>query len=406
MAETAPILTGLKVLDLASFIAGPAAATILGDFGAEVIKIEPPTGDPYRGLSSLPGMPNSKTPYHWQLDNRNKRGLVLDLKTDAGREVLDRLLPETDVLVCNFMPAVRQRLRLAYEDVVALNPRLIYAVITGYGETGEEADKPGFDSSALWARSGLMDFVKPDPVGVPARSAPGQGDHPTAVSLFAAIMLALYQRQCTGRGMQVDTSLLANGLWSNGYLAQAALCGADVPTRPKRNIFPNALTNHYQCRGGHWFILSMVNEDREWQRFCQAIERPELFADPRFREKPVRHDNSHPLIEILDGVFGEKEWPVWRDILDRHRITFASVAHMADLKVDRQLLASGTVVPCDSLGGDGEHTIDSPLWTRGAQKQPAGKAPALGEHSAAILQELGYGEAHIDALRRDGVIGD
>ncbi len=405
MSDRGLVFSGLKVLDLASFIAGPAAATILGDFGADVIKIEAPGGDPYRQLQFAPGMPRSDVDYHWQVDNRNKRGLVLDLKQREGRAVLDRLLVDTDVVVSNFMPAIRQRLKLAYQDVRAVNPKIIYAVITGYGEVGPEADKPGFDSSALWARSGLMDLVRPDPDGAPARSAPGMGDHPTAVSLFAAIATALYQREKTGEGMQVDTSLLANGLWSNAYYAQAALCGSEVPTRPVREKFPNAMTNHFQCKDGHWFILSMVNEDRQWEGFCQAIERPDLLQDPRFAEKTERHANSVALIEVLDQVFPQKNWPEWRKILDHHRITFGPISRMAELPKDEQMIISGALVPTQSMGPGTSHAIDSPLWLRGQDKCSDGKAPALGEHCHDILTGLGFDQAEIDGLREKGVLG-
>ncbi len=405
MSATGSVFTGLKVLDLASFIAGPAAATILGDFGADVIKIEAPGGDPYRALSDLPGMPRVGADYHWALDNRNKRGLMLDLRSDAGREVLDLLLADTDVVVTNFMPGVRKRLRLAYEDVKAVNPKIIYAVITGYGETGAEADKPGFDSSALWARSGLMDYVKPDPAGPPARSAPGQGDHPTAVSLFAAIVTALYHRERTGEGQQVDTSLLANGLWSHGYLMQAALCGVEVPRRPPRDRFFNALTNNYVSRDGHWFILSMVNEEREWDSLCGAIERPDLARDPRFATRADRHANPKALIEELDAAFRAKGWADWQRILDAARITFADITTLEQVPDDMQAIDSGALMPFDGLGDKASHTIDSPLWLRGAAKVTPRRAPTLAEHEHEILQGLGLDADRISELRDAGAFG-
>ena len=405
MADGELVFSGLKVLDLASFIAGPAAATILGDFGADVIKIEAPGGDPYRALDKAPGMPVADIDYHWQLDNRNKRSLMLNLRDPDGRAVLDKLLVDTDVVVTNFVPAIRQRLGIGYEDVAKINPRIIYAVITGYGENGAEADKPGFDSSALWARSGLMDVVKPDPEGAPARSAPGQGDHPTAVSLFAAIATALYQRERSGKGMQVDTSLLANGIWSNAYFAQAALCGSEIPRRPHRDRFPNAMTNHFKCRDGHWFILSMVNEDKQWDAFCQAVGRPELRTDPRFAVKTDRHANSVALIEILDDVFMQKDWTEWQKVLDEYRITFGVISRMSDLSDDRQLIDSGTIVPGEGLGGKDRHAIDSPLWLRGFPKRPAGPAPTIGQHHIDILTEAGLSEAEIKALKAKGAVG-
>src|ERR1700680_1741596 len=205
------VFDGLKVIDCASFIAGPAAATVLSDFGAEVIKIEPPgAGDPYRLLPKLPGYPLSPHNFAWLLEGRNKRSLALDLAKPDGREVLYRLAAEADVFITNFSPSVRKRLGITYEDIKPGNARLIYASFTGYGETGAEADKPGFDSNAYWARSGLMDMVRSEASATPARSVPGMGDHPSAMALYAAIVTALYRRERTGRGAEVGSSLLAN----------------------------------------------------------------------------------------------------------------------------------------------------------------------------------------------------
>src|SRR5437588_589879 len=182
------IFEGLTVLDCASFIAAPAAATILADFGADVIKIEPPAGDPFRHLPQLPGNPRSEHNWAWILESRNKQGLALDLGKAEGRAVLYRMVPRADVFITNFPPAVRKRLGINYKEIAPLNPLLIYASFTGYGENGREANKPGFDSNAWWARSGMMDLVRPDHCGPPARSLPGMGDHPSALALFGAIV--------------------------------------------------------------------------------------------------------------------------------------------------------------------------------------------------------------------------
>src|SRR6202047_4001979 len=201
------IFEGLKVLDCASFIAAPAAATVLSDFGAEVIKIEPPgSGDPYRNLPNLPGYPISRHNFAWLLESRNKRSLALDLSRPEGKAVLYRLVAEPDVFITNSPPGVRQRLGIAYEELKPLNARLVYASFTGYGEKGEEANKPGFDSNAYWARSGLMDLLRADQSTTPARSVPGMGDHPCAMALYGAIVTALYKRERTGEGSHVSSS--------------------------------------------------------------------------------------------------------------------------------------------------------------------------------------------------------
>ncbi len=207
------VFDGLKVIDCASFIAGPAAATVMSDFGAEVIKIEPPgAGDPYRRRAQPPIGPGLASNPGFVLDGRNKRSLALDLRQTAGQEVLRRLVAQADVFITNYPPPVRRRLGITYEELAPLNPRLIYASFTGYGETGPEADKPGFDATAWWARSGLMHLVRAGEEAAPARSLPGMGDHPSAMGTYGAIVTALYQRERTGKGAYVGSSLLANGL--------------------------------------------------------------------------------------------------------------------------------------------------------------------------------------------------
>ena len=222
------ILSGLRVIDCGTYIAGPAAAVVMSDFGADVIKIErPPHGDPYRYLPLVPGMPIGNTDYCWILDGRNKRSLALNLGTPEGRDILIKLVESADVFITNYQPDLTRKFRLTWDDLRPLNDRLIYAYVTGYGELGEGAGQPGYDSTAYWARSGLMSTMRyagNDPVQSPA----GFGDHPTSMALFAGIMMALYERERTGRGTKVSTSLMANGAWSNACQIQAAMCGATL----------------------------------------------------------------------------------------------------------------------------------------------------------------------------------
>ena len=223
----AGILSGLRVIECSTYIAGPAAATILSDFGADVIKIErPPYGDPYRYLGQVAGMPVSDQNYCWILDDRNKRSVALDLNDAESRQALVKLIAAADIFITNYQPQLLRKFKLEYADLAAMNPRLIYASITGYGENGDDAEKPGYDATAYWARSGLM-FGMHNGDAEPVQSPAGFGDHPTSVTLFAGVVLALYRRQLTGAGSKVSTSLMANGAWANGCAIQAALCGAE-----------------------------------------------------------------------------------------------------------------------------------------------------------------------------------
>src|SRR5580704_13822961 len=266
------VFDGLRVIDCASFIAGPAAATVMSDFGAEVIKIEPPgAGDPYRRRATPPIGPGLTSNPGFELDGRNKKSLALDLRSPAGQAVLRRLVAQADVFITNYPPPVRRRLGITYEELVPLNDRLIYASFSGYGEAGPEADKPGFDATAWWARTGLMHLVRAGEEATPARSLPGMGDHPSAMATYGAIVTALYHRERTGKGGYVGSSLLANGLWANGCSVQAALDGETVQPQPPREHGLNALRMHYKCRDGRWLLLSIVAEEDRWQRFKECL---------------------------------------------------------------------------------------------------------------------------------------
>ena len=397
------IFSGLKVLDAASFIAAPAAATIMADFGADVIKIEPPgEGDAYRNLSFQTGMPVADTDYCWTVDARNKRSLALDLKRPEARKVVHDLIVGADVFITNYPPAARRRLGIAYDQLSHINERLIYASLTAYGEHGAEADKPGFDTTAWWARSGLMDQVRPDARSLPARSIPGMGDHPTALALYGAIVTALFDRERTGKGAHVGSSLMASGVWAGACFVQAGLDGARFIPRPPRTKALNALSNHYRCRDERWIIIALVaaQDIRLWPLFAETIGRPDLAQDPRFAERPARIMNAGALVALLDEIFLQRDAEDWMRLLASKGVVVALVARPSDALHDPQMRDNGVIVP---LAGGG-YTISSPLWVAGAEKAVATPAPKLGEHSDAILRELGITEEQIAELRARGAI--
>ena len=397
------LFSDLLVIDCASFIAGPAAGTILSDFGAQVIKIEPPgDGDGYRKLKHLPGVPKCDINYPWRLTNRGKQSLALDLKHPEGRELLDRLISRADVFITNFPFGVREKLRLNYADIKAINPQAIYGSLTPYGESGPEAASTGYDATAWWARSGLMDSVRASSDTPPGVSVPGMGDHMAACSLYGAIVTALYQRQRTGEGSMVGTSLLANGLWSNGFNVQAALDGADMGIRmdsEKRSAF----TQLYQCRDERWFLLTILPQIQEtaWPQLAGCLGHEEWLDDPRFATAATRHEHNKDLTAGIRLAIEKQDWSHWKAIFAENGITCGGVAKAADQVDDAQVSAAGLLSKFTDNSG---RTVDSPIYVSGAEKRRPSIAPEVGEHSTKILSEMGIDSDAVDSLRSRGII--
>jgi len=395
------IFSGLKVVDLASFIAGPAAAVILSDYGADVIKVEPPTGDTWRIGYKLPPQPRSHDNYPWHLNNRNKRGLALDLKSPHAGEILERLVKWADVLIVNTPHTARTKLRLEYEDVAQWNPRLVYADLTGYGEKGPDASLPGFDITAYWARSGLLSLTR-DAGAPPTLPPSGSGDHATAVTLFSAIVTALYRRERTGKGSYVTTSLLAAGVWSCGVFVQGALCDATFFPLHDRLKPPNALINVYQASDDNWFVLVLTPD--KWPALAKGVGSPDLLTDPRFADPAKLAANSAELTAMLDEIVRSQPMSYWREVFDQGRLTFGVVHAPSEVVKDPQLRENDIVVPIEGAGERVKYTVSSPLTVHGVSKVAARRAPEIGEHNDELLKELGFSSGEIAGFRANGAI--
>ena len=398
---TENIFSGLKVVDLSSFIAGPAAAVILSDYGADVIKVEPPTGDTWRIGYKLPPQPRSHDNYPWHLNNRNKRGLALDLKSPQARDILERLVKWADVLIVNTPHPARKKLKVEYEDVAQWNPRLIYADLTGYGENGPDASLPGFDITAYWARSGLLSLTR-DAGAPPTLPPSGSGDHATAVTLFSAIVTALYRRERTGKGSYVTTSLLAAGVWASAVFIQAALCDAAFFPLHDRLKPPNALINMYRASDDTWFVLVLTPD--HWPSLAKGIGRQDLLTDPRFVDPAKQSTNAPELTAILDEVFRSQPMSHWQEVFDQAHLTYGIVHAPSEAVKDPQLRANDIVVPIEGAGERVKFTVSSPLTVHGVSKVAARRAPSVGEHNDELLQELGFSSDEIAEFRTGGAI--
>jgi crotonobetainyl-CoA:carnitine CoA-transferase CaiB-like acyl-CoA transferase len=395
------IFSGLKVVDLASFIAGPSAAVILSDFGADVIKVEPPTGDLWRHGHQIPPQPQAKDAYPWHLANRNKRGMALDLKSPIAQQVLEKLVKWADVFIVNTPHPARKRLKLEYDDVVKWNPRLIYADVTGFGEKGPDADLPGFDITSYWARSGLLSMTR-DAGAPPTWPVAGSGDNATAVGLYSAIVTALYRRERTGEGSYVTTSLLAQGVWSASVSIQAALCEAKFYAPHDRKNPANAALNVYRASDGTWFVLIVMPD--KLAAVAKAIGRPDLLTDPRFSDPAKLVENTRQLTEILDEVFGSQPMAHWYEVFNGVHVTFGAVREPQEVINDPQLRSNDIVVPLEGAGGKLSSTISSPIQVHGVAKVSAKRAPEIGEHNEEVLRRLGFNPTEIDDLRASGAI--
>jgi formyl-CoA transferase len=395
------IFSGLKVVDFASFIAGPSAAVILSDFGADVVKVEPPTGDTWRIGHKIPPQPQAKDAYPFHLANRNKRGIALDLKSPSAQQVLERLVKWADVFIVNTPHPARKKLKLEYDDVAQWNPRLIYADLTGFGEKGPDANLPGFDITAYWARSGLLSLTR-DAGAPPTWPVAGSGDNATAVGLYAAIVTALYRRERTGKGSYVTTSLLAEGIWSASVFIQAALCEANFFGLHDRAHPANAALNVYRASDGTWFVL-IVTPDK-LAAVAKAIGREDLLTDARFSEPAKLMQNMPQMTAILDEIFGSQPMTHWYEVFNGVHVTFGAVRGPQEVVNDPQLRANNIVVPLEGAGGNLKSTISSPIQVHDVTKVPARRAPEMGEHNEEVLTELGFDAKQIEGLRASAAI--
>ncbi|MCX7621791.1 MAG: CoA transferase [Acidimicrobiales bacterium] len=399
------MLEHIRVIELGVWVAGPSAAGILADWGADVVKVEAPGGDPMRRVFQLiagHGRPESPP---FDLDNRGKRSVALDLTTAAGQEVIGRLIAGADVFLTNLRPEAIERLGLAPERLLAEYPRLIYAIVTGYGRRGPDAGRAGYDVGGFWARSGVAASLVP-PGEPPPAIRGGFGDHVTGLAVLAGILGALVERQRTGRGQLVETSLLRTGIYCLGWdLGIQARFGKLLPAVPRDHEI-NPLVNCYRAGDGRWLWLLGVESDRHFPALCRALDRLDWFGDERFNTARGRRKNAPAVIEAFDAEFAKYSFGELTDRFDREDVWWAPVNTPAEVLADAQAAAANAFVEVPGGSWSSAHrAVNSPIDFGGSLVPPPRPTPAPGEHTEDVLAELGFDAEQIDALRAAGAFG-
>lgn len=382
-------LAGIKVVELGVWVAAPATGGILADWGADVVKIEPPTGDPARMFGQMLGLgPDASPPF--DMDNRSKRSVVLDLATDDGVRLALELLDDADVFVTNIRPGALKRLGLDADSLAARNPRLVYGLITGYGATGPDADRAGYDVAAFWARAGLAHLLT-RPGGDPPFQRGGMGDHSAGMSLAAGICAALVARSSTDEGQLVSTSLYRQGVYTVSFDLNTFLIAGQNIAIGQREAMWNPCMNNYTAGDGRRFWIVGLEAERHWPPLCRAVGRPDWLTDPRFGDLRSRAVNSGPLIEELDAIFATRPLDEWAKIFDAEPDFFWSpINSLEDVVADEQFHAAGglVVVPDGPDGQPGAPMVATPVDFAGTPWAPRSPAPRLGEHTREVLAEL------------------
>ena len=395
------MLDGLKVIELATYIAAPGAGGVLADWGADVIKVEAPDGDPIRAFHENIGTELEGNPV-FDMDNRGKRAIALDIRKPEGREALLRLLKDADVFLTNTRPGALKRARLDWDSLHAENPRLIYGSVTGYGLSGPEADRPGFDVAAYWSRAGVAALTtvkgqEPFPIRT------GMGDHVTSLATVGAILAAVIERGRTGQGRLVETSLIRSGVYSVASdLAIQLRYGRLASTRPRKGAI-NPLSNFFRTAEGRWLTILTRRGGKDWTELVHHLGCPELADDERFASARSRRQNGEALVEALDAAFGALSFAEAATALDACDFVWAPVQTGAEVAADPQAEAAGcfTTIP-DGKGG-AFRVPASPARFHGADAPPRGPAPTLGQHTDEVLLQAGYSADDVAALRAAGV---
>jgi crotonobetainyl-CoA:carnitine CoA-transferase CaiB-like acyl-CoA transferase len=397
------ILEGIKVVSMGQIVAIPAASSTLADWGAEVIKLEPLTGEMHRGTRRVQGV-ETGTQINWviQVLNRNSRGLAIDVKKEPGRDIVYKLVQKADIFMSNYERGAVKRLKLDYATLSQLNPRLIYAFVSGYGAVGPDKDERGYDFTAGWARSGMMHLIG-EPGSPPAPQRVGMIDSVAGAHIVGAVCAALLNREKTGVGQEIEISLYHAAVWSLCVDIQQTLAGLE-PVKHNRTKAQNPVWNSYRTKDDRWFWLAMLQPDPAWPGFCRAADRLELEHDPRFNSIEARRENCQELIHIIDEILASRTMEEWETRFRENNCIYGKVQTPREVVTDPQALANDFFAEVEYPGAGKIKLVTTPIKFSRNPASLRTPAPELGQHNEEILLELGYGWDDIALLKEQGVI--
>jgi crotonobetainyl-CoA:carnitine CoA-transferase CaiB-like acyl-CoA transferase len=396
------VLEGVRVLSMGQVVAIPSASSVMADWGAEVIKLEPVYGEITRGTSSVHGADTTRINWIIQVLNRNSKGLAVDMKQDQGKEIIKKLVKNVDIFMCNYEANSVKKLGLDYETLSSLNPRLIYGFINGYGSTGPDKDERAYDFTAGWARSGMM-YLIGEAENPPPPQRAGMIDSMAGAYLVAGICAALRQRDKSGKGQKIDISLFHAAVWTLCMDIQLAI-GGNIPANHTRVKANNPLWNSYRTRDNRWFWMGMLQSDPSWPAFCRAIDRPDLEKDARFDSADNRTQNNRELISIIDSVMATRTMAEWEKALRANNVIYGRVQSPVEVITDPQALANNFFGEVEYSNAGNIKLVNSPVIFSENPASIRSPAPEIGQHTEEILLELGYNWDDIGALKDKKVI--